>query len=230
VGFRFRLYLETVKAALRFFFLSLWAFCVPAQQNDWLVVPGERLGPISSTVTRAGLERLLGKANIRDQKVDSGEGQEPATVVFPEKPGATLAIFWRDSGAIRDVIMCYQRDDHFCKWHTKEGVSLGTSLEQLEKLNGRPFEFTPWGSDVGGNIVSWQGGRLAGVLGEGVNNRLWLTLDFPVSSHGFTRKQRSLLDEIDALKRGPLSSDLAVRQLQPVVSGMRLVVMRKMEP
>jgi len=96
-----------VRTALRFIFPILWAVSAEAQQNDWLIVPGERLGPIPTSITRAGLERLLGKANVHDQPVETGEGPWPGTVIFSQPPpGGALAIIWRDSRTIMSVMIC----------------------------------------------------------------------------------------------------------------------------
>ena len=189
-----------------------------AQQNDWLLVPGKRLGPIRSDASRADLDRLFGKANVQDRPVDSGEGEEPATVVFPNVPTAALAIFWQDDRMDR-VMVCYQRQAGPCKWHTENGVTLGTRLLQLEKLNGRAFQIEAWGSDVGGNISSWRGGTLASIFGE----QLRLGLYFQETPRDYTPKQIKLLNEIDRQKRHPLSSDIAVRELRPTVVRMQLI-------
>ncbi len=191
-----------------------------SQTNDWLIVPGKRLGPITADTTRADLDHLFAKAIVQDQPVDSGEGPEPATVVFPKLPTSALAIFWRDNRMDR-VMICYQRA-RSCKWHTQSGVSLGTSLNQLEMLNGRALQIEPWGSDVGGNITSWRGGRLTDVFGDGENNGLWLTVDSQESPGGATPEQSRSLDALSRQKR-LLSSDPAVRQLHPTVTRMRLV-------
>src|ERR1700730_18294322 len=42
------------------------------------------------------------------------------------------------------------RQRHWRRYHTKE----------LERRNGKPFEMTGWGFDLGGNIVSFNGGKL----------------------------------------------------------------------
>ncbi|MGA3190139.1 MAG: hypothetical protein ABSF22_23780 [Bryobacteraceae bacterium] len=91
------------------------------------------------------------------------------------------------------------------------------SLEQLEKLNGRAFQIS-WREEGGWVITSWQGGKLAGILGAGPNNQLRLRLGVYMPPEGPTPQRRKLFDAIDALKRPPLSSDPAVRQLQPTVS------------
>lgn len=204
-------------AALRFACGMLCVTLVMAEQNDWLLVPGKRLGPIRSDATRSDLDRLFGKANVQDRPVDTGEGEEDATVVFPNVPPAALAIFWHDDRMER-VMVCYQQQAGPCKWHTENGVSLGTRMQQLEQLNGRSFQIEPWGYDLGGNISSWLGGKMASVFGE----QLRLGLYFREGPTGYTPKQIKLLDEIGRQKRSPLSSDLAVRQLHPTVVRMRM--------
>ncbi len=120
------------------------------------------------------------------------------------------------------VIICFQFA-RGCKWHTESGVSLGTSLKQLERLNGRAFQIEPWGSDVGGNITSWRGGKLADLFGDRENHGLWLAVDFQEPPAGATPEQSKLLDALYQQKRGALSSDSAVRRLRPAVTRMTLV-------
>lgn len=220
---------------LIFILAALSAF---AQENDWLIVPGQRIGPITANTSRADLDRMFGKANLRDQSVDYGEGDiRPGTIVYPDKPTAMLTIFWpserinnrmvQDRTRVGSVDICsaslYEAPS--CKWHTEEGVSLGTTLQTLETLNGRAFQMTAWGSDVGGNIVSWRGGRLAGYRdekGKGGPTGLWLHLDFPTAPKGSTREQRLLFDSIKQEKAMMMSSDPSVRALRPIVTNMQL--------
>jgi len=187
-----------------------------AQQNDWTIIPGKRLGPIAAGTSRTDLERLFGKSNVKDKPVDSGEGPEPATVVFGKDSSAALALLWRDNVLDR-VLVCYESQFGPCKWHTSAGVSLGTTVARLEALNGRPFHAEPWGSDAGGNITSWDGGRLAGELGDGGNFQLLLSLDWKGPASGPTSRQREALPEIERQSRALLSSDSAVRALRPLV-------------
>ena len=210
-----------------------------AQQNDWLIVPGKRLGPITLDTTRTDLEGLFGKTNVLDQPVETGEGPEPGTVVFPGMPTGALAILWQrtlqgnlsyeNHNRISDVRICYQPLAAPCKWHTENGVSLGTNLKRLETLNGRAFQIEPWGYDLGGNISSWRGGRLAGVFEDGgkswwgADSKLWLTVGWQQSPNGYSPQQRKSLDEIGRQERNPLSTDSAVRLLHPTVIRMWLI-------
>jgi hypothetical protein len=215
VGFRF-----LNKVALGF--VILWAVSVRAQENDWLIVPGERLGPITSSMTRADLVRLFGKAQVRDEMDDPAEGPGLATLVFPKTPGSELIISWGKKRMSR-VMICTEPGDVPCKWHAGGGITIGTSLERLETLNGRAFQIAPEQGEGQGYVTSWQGGKLAGSLGEGTGRKLWVQLGVRYPSTGSTYEQRRLFDEMYALKRPPLSSDPAVGQLKLVVVQMDFV-------
>lgn len=47
------------------------------------------------------------------------------------------------------------------RWSLHPGISLGTTLERLEQLNGRPFTLAGFGWDYSGAVTDWRGGRLA---------------------------------------------------------------------
>jgi hypothetical protein len=53
-------------------------------------------------------------------------------------------------------------------------VTIGTTVQELAKLNGREFRFLAFGWQRGGEVVSWEGGRLAGSyrLGSAITIRL----------------------------------------------------------
>jgi hypothetical protein len=100
---------------------------------------------------------------------------------------------------------------------------LGTSLEQLEELNGRPFQIEPGGSDVAGNIPSWQEGKLAETFGQGENGKVLLTVGWQEPSDGPTAKQRALEDMLSRQTTNSFSNNQHLRQLHPTVTRLRLV-------
>jgi len=53
-------------------------------------------------------------------------------------------------------------------WKTAEGIATGTSLLQLEKLNGHAFHLAGFAWDYSGTVTSWDGGRLAPLRVGGV--------------------------------------------------------------
>jgi hypothetical protein len=48
-------------------------------------------------------------------------------------------------------------------WKTKEGVHIGTTLAELERVNGGPFQFSGFGWDYGGAVFSSPRGKLHGL-------------------------------------------------------------------
>lgn len=146
----------------------LWAAAAvrPASDgNDWLIVPGKRIGPITAKTTRADLVRLFGEKNVEDSDiVVSDGGREPGTVVFGGEPDAVLGILWTSDNAdatVSGVVVCYGSGaPEHCRWHTVEGISFATTLKALERLNGRKFKLNGFDWGYGGLITSWEGGRL----------------------------------------------------------------------
>ena len=65
-----------------------------AQKNDWLIVPGQRVGPITAATTRAELDTLFGKDNVRDGSLGNSDVPEAATIVFGNDTSAALAVTW----------------------------------------------------------------------------------------------------------------------------------------
>lgn len=44
----------------------------------------------------------------------------------------------------------------------EHGIRIGTSLRDLNRLNGRPFDFSGFGWDYGGSPIDFRGGALEG--------------------------------------------------------------------
>jgi hypothetical protein len=142
-----------------------------AQVNDWKIVPGERVGPITRASTLASLQQQFGAANVREQAILGAEGAElPGAIVYPDTPERRLAIVWGTADGNptgnpalhpEDVEVCYKQEPGgACQWKTAQGITLGTSLVQLERLNGHLFHVAGFGWDYGGMVLSWDGGRL----------------------------------------------------------------------
>src|SRR5450631_3883453 len=126
-----------------------------AQKIDWLIVPGQRVGPITAATTRADLDTLFGKDNVRDGGFDSGEIPEAATVVFGNDPSAALAIAW-DRERPATIHICFGTQTGPCKWRTATGIRIGLPLLELQKINGKSFQLTGYGSDGPGTVTSWR--------------------------------------------------------------------------
>jgi hypothetical protein len=158
--------------------LGLAAVTLAAQSNDWKIVPGERVGPITRSSTLESLQQQFGSANVRPQSlIVSEEGiEKPAAVIYPDSPARRLAVVWGEgarTGHPALILICYQQDRAgACEWKTREGITLGSELQRLERLNGRKFRIAGFAWDYGGAVRSWNGGQLEPLKSGGVGLQL----------------------------------------------------------
>lgn len=133
--------------------------------HDWLILPGERVGPLTASTSEQELVRAVGEENVRRGPVHVGEGEtEPGTFLYPDEPARRLAILWVDEGRSRpriiDVCADMGRKRENCEWRTAQGITLGTPLKEIEVMNGRPFLILGFAWDYEGTVIDWRGGKL----------------------------------------------------------------------
>jgi hypothetical protein len=132
-------------------------------RSQWSIAPNS-VGPISSRTTEADLQKKFGDNELRRARIQLGEGETtPGTVLFPGDSTRRAEIIWRDTLRYRRPSRVVFRGDRSL-WQASGGISLGTTLEELEQLNGRPFTLAGFGWDYAGVIIDWQGGTLDSVL------------------------------------------------------------------
>jgi hypothetical protein len=144
--------------------------------DPWLILASGDKGAINAHTTRQEFVRMYGASNVVDQDVDVGEGEtEPGTIIFPKDAQRSIEILWKDPDKKtepRSATISGKKS----RWHTIRGISLGTSLRELESLNGRPFKLAGFGWDYSGTVTSWESGALAAEL-DGGHGRVFLRLD-----------------------------------------------------
>lgn len=134
------------------------------KSNDWLIVPGSRVGPITAATNHADLIELFGADNVVEEEVTiSDGGPEPGTVIFKNRPYDSLSIVWSPEHKISTIVACFVQwpEPKDCHWHTREGITFGTALKALERLNGGAFQLAGFAFDGSGAVTSWEGGHLA---------------------------------------------------------------------
>jgi hypothetical protein len=125
-----------------------------------------------------------------------------ATVLFPKDPRRRLEVWWQNPNRTGTYLIDIAGKSI---WTGPKGLRLGLSVEQLEKLNHKPFKLK--GFDQGGvaSVADWDGGELAALPGgckAGVS---------------LAAKDKSAAAELPA-KDEYSSSDPAMRALKPTVS------------
>ena len=135
----------------------------PSPEMDFTIVPGERVGGIIATSTEADIKALYGEEQVEYRSVYIGEGEsQPGIAVFPGTPNE-LEIVWDIAAATGNpefIRISKENTD----WRTVQGVTVGTSLEELERINGRPFSLYGFGWDYSGLANDWKGGQLNSYL------------------------------------------------------------------
>jgi hypothetical protein len=122
-----------------------------ADKDNFLIVPGRSFGPIKKGTTLAELERIYGKANIRVGLVQPPHGdfqKQRAAVIFPGTRDEAEAYLVDGATRVERVVVHKAGG----RWHTKEGLRIGTNLAALEKVLGGPFPISAYGQDGGGAV------------------------------------------------------------------------------
>lgn len=135
-------------------------------ERAFLLVPGERAGWVTPETSEEELKRRYGARNVRSEAVALGEGAvRQGTVLFPDDERRRLEIQWRDDAARKAPARVRLSGDESA-WRTEGGVTLGTSLEALERMNGGPLRLLGFAWDGAGIITSFEGGALSSSLGD----------------------------------------------------------------
>jgi hypothetical protein len=143
--------------------LAFSAWCIGNEnEGSWLIIPGVNVGPITPKSSEADLIKIYGKQNVVDESlcldVECSES-EIGTVVYPKDPLKIIKIHWKDVAAKK-----YPKSAHLSgsksNWKLADGISLGTSLKELVKINGKAFTFYGFGWDLNGCIKSWEKGNI----------------------------------------------------------------------
>lgn len=163
-----------MKKVLFFIFLLWQVGCTsdskpPASQSankshrDFTIVPGERVGMITGNTTEAELQDTYGVENLDIQSIPIAEGNtQEGVVLFPDTRNE-MEIIW-ESAASEGKPAFVRIGKDSTEWKTEDGVTVGTSLEKLEEINGKPFTFYGFEWDYGGLVTDWNGGNLTNDL------------------------------------------------------------------
>lgn len=127
--------------------------------NDVKIIPGERVGMITARTTEAELERLYGAENLKIMRIPVAEGEEQEGVVLFPGTNKEIEIIWQAASSEGTPAFVRITQDSTV-WKTEEGITIGSSLEALEKINGKPFNLYGFEWDYGGLVTNWNKGNL----------------------------------------------------------------------
>jgi len=153
-----------------FLLISVTSFSLADDTCDYIIEPGVRVGPITAHTTEEELVNFFGSANVITSNLHAGEVAYKGTVLFPDDPQKKLTISWKDANPNRNPASINIEGDA-SRWVTRDGVSLGTSLEDIVRLNGGVIELNNEGASWdfwGFYIYDVKGGVLKDLVGKGL--------------------------------------------------------------
>jgi hypothetical protein len=116
------------------------------------------VGAIVRGTTPADLARIYGAANVRYADVPAAEGQKQRGAFVLRGTASELKVGFTADGKRIEFVAVVGR-----AWATKEGLRIGTSLAELERINGGPFELWGFSWDYGGSVFA-RGAALEGIF------------------------------------------------------------------
>lgn len=172
-------------------------------KDPFLIFPGGKSGAITTRTSEADLIRVYGRDNLAWGEIHIGEGySQPGTILFPGDTLKRLEVLWKDP----EKRQPQQARISGAKsvWKTIHGITLGTSLKQLESINRRPFLLTGFEWDYSGTATSWRDGVLESAFAA--NGRVLLRL-MPAPGTDY-RQMRPVLGDRDYSSGHPVMQKL----------------------
>jgi hypothetical protein len=124
------------------------------------------------------------------------------TVLFPKDPKRRLEVWWSNPNRTGTYLIDIAGKS---TWTGPAGLRLGLTLEQLEKLNKKPFKVKGFDKDGVASVSGWDDGALAKLPGD---------CKAGVNLHAAAKGSATELPEKDEYS----SDDPALRALKPTVA------------
>jgi hypothetical protein len=159
-------------------------------------------GPFAKDSGMLALAMAFDSRNMTFSHETVPGGEADVTVIFPNDPRRRLEVWWSNPNRTGTYLIDIADKS---TWSGPHGLRLGITLDQLEKINRKPFKVKGFGKDEVASVSSWDGGVLASIEGDckaGVNLH---------SSSSAAASELPAKDEYS-------SDDPALRALKPTVS------------
>jgi hypothetical protein len=123
--------------------------------------------PVSVEDSAASLMHRYGEEAVIDDRLSTGveDITYQGVVLLPQSPDRRIEIGFTDD-TMRRIARLTLMDAKTSRWKVA-GVTLGSTLAEVQKINGRPFRIREFFTDGGGFVVDWKGGVLSRPLPGG---------------------------------------------------------------
>lgn len=140
---------------------SAFAQGAPPQQG-----PITCAAPVAPDDTERSLKQRYGKDAVV-QTLPGAEGETyKGLVLFPQARDRRVEVAFTDDKAGRASGLTLRDAGKTSLWNVA-GITIGSSLADVQKANGKPFLVSGFGWDYGGFVTDWKGGALGHPLQGG---------------------------------------------------------------
>lgn len=141
-------------------FLALFVSITHADEfdpADNTIVLGKRVGLIKPGMTSTDIERAYGKKNLKMEQLPGAEGETIAGAKLFAGTDRELEIVWDPEKEKTKVVFDIRVIGK--AWKFENGLKNGMTVEEVEKINGKPFQIAGFSWDYGG-YANFKGGKL----------------------------------------------------------------------
>jgi hypothetical protein len=163
-------------------------------------------GPFSKDSSNLKLAMVFDSRNVTFEDVDVGGTQVGASILFPKDPKHRLEIWWANPASRSGTYLILINKQS--TWSAPDGLKLGLTLAELEKINHKPFKLKGFDKDNTATVSDWDGGTLSKLPGDCKSG---------VSLQPDPKASPDAVKELTADKEYS-SSDPAMRELKPKVT------------
>lgn len=116
------------------------------------------LESLAQIIASNNLEAVYPEAKISEgtDLFEEGTVERAYSILYPGTADELL-ITWKDDNRTQLHEMRFDKNG---RWQTREGIKVGTTYDELVRLNGNSIKFYGFGWDYSG-AVDWNGGKLA---------------------------------------------------------------------
>ncbi len=162
-------------------------------------------GPFSKDSSMLKLAMVFDSRNVTFTEVDVNGTKVGASILFSKDPKRRLEIWWSNPSRSDTYLILINGQS---TWSAPDGMKLGLTLADVQKLNKKPFKIKGFDKDNIATVDDWDGGALATIPG-GCKFGISLQADPKASA-----------DDISALPADKefSSDDATMRAVKPKVS------------
>jgi hypothetical protein len=121
-------------------------------------------GPFSKDSSNLKLAMVFDSSNVTFENVDFNGTKVGASILYAKDPKRRLEIWWQNPANRSGMYLILINGKS--TWGAPNGLKLGLTLPELEKLNHKPFKLKGFDKDGTASVSDWDGGALSKIPGD----------------------------------------------------------------